>query len=266
MRYCSRECQLKDWKCAVNPHKAMCKILKSREDTSGGASSVPKCSASPAAPSAADMARNKRWRKMIGIGWRLYEEGDYVKAMQTYQSCLSDFPDVEEADFMAGTFHGMTVVCWKQGDFAKSIVFHEKALSVQLKVQGAEHPDVAAAYGNMANVYSDQGDTVKSLELHEKSLAIQLKVLGAEHPDVARSYGNMARAYRDQGDTVKALELHEKSLIIWLKVLGAEHPDVATTYGNMAFVYLDQGDTVKALELHEMRVGPDPISCWESTL
>jgi tetratricopeptide (TPR) repeat protein len=81
----------------------------------------------------------------------------------------------------------MALVYWMQGDLAKSIVFHEKALTIQLQVLGAEHPDVATSYGNIANAYRAQGDKVKALELHEKALAIQLKVIGAGHPEVARS-------------------------------------------------------------------------------
>jgi tetratricopeptide (TPR) repeat protein len=151
-RYCSRECQLKDWKCAVNPRKAMCKILKRREGSSGCASSVPKCTASPAAPNATDTARIKRWGKMLDIGQKLYEEGEYVKAMQTLQRCLSDFADVEDAECLAHTFHDMALVYSKQGGLAKSVVFYEKALVIYLKVLGAEHPDVATTYGNMGSV------------------------------------------------------------------------------------------------------------------
>jgi hypothetical protein len=87
-RYCSRECQLQDWKCAVNPHKDICKILKRREDTSGGASSVPKCSASPAAPSATDTVKIKLWGKMLDIGWKINEENEYVKAMQAFRDAF----------------------------------------------------------------------------------------------------------------------------------------------------------------------------------
>ena len=58
-RYCSRECQLKDWKCAANPHKIMCKILKGRRDTSGGTFS---------ALNAADAGANESMSAMIPSG------------------------------------------------------------------------------------------------------------------------------------------------------------------------------------------------------
>jgi tetratricopeptide (TPR) repeat protein len=172
VRYCSRECQLKDWKSAVNPHKAMCQILKRREDTSGGSSSVPKCPASLAVLNTADEARIIRWRRMIDIGDNLCEKGEYDKAIQTFQRCLSDFADVEDAECLARTFHDMAVVYWKQGDNAKSVVFHEKALAIDLKVLGAEHPNVASSYVGMANVYDDQGNYIKALELQKKALVI----------------------------------------------------------------------------------------------
>jgi tetratricopeptide (TPR) repeat protein len=207
----------------------MCKILKRREDTYGGASSVPKCSASPAVLNTADAARIKRWRKMIDIGHVLGKEGEYDKAVQTFQRCLSEFADVEDAECLAATFHGVATGHSQQSEFAKSIVFYEKALAILLNVLGAEHPNVAGCYGNMAALYYAQGDKVKGLELYGKCLAIQLKVLGAEHPDVANSYGGMASVYSDQGYPVKALKLHEKALSIQVKVLGAERPGTTAT-------------------------------------
>jgi tetratricopeptide (TPR) repeat protein len=81
----------------------------------------------------------------------------------------------------------MACVYYTQGHPAKALELHEESLSIYLKALGAEHPDVAKAYGNMASVYYDQGDAVKALELQEDALIIRLKVLGAEH-SLTKSY------------------------------------------------------------------------------
>jgi hypothetical protein len=38
-----------------------------------------------------------------------------------------------------------------QGKLDKAIEFGEKALSIEIKVLGEEHPDVAASYNNLSN-------------------------------------------------------------------------------------------------------------------
>ena len=47
---------------------------------------------------------------------------------------------------------------------------------VWVQVLGAEHPDTAATYNNMANVYDSQGHNDKALEYYGKALAITEKV------------------------------------------------------------------------------------------
>ena len=39
-----------------------------------------------------------------------------------------------------------------QGKLDKAIEFGEKALGIQIKVLGEEHPDVASSYNNLGNV------------------------------------------------------------------------------------------------------------------
>ena len=135
-----------------------------------------------------------------------------------------------------------------QGDYPKALEWYYKALAIYEKVLGAEHPDTATTYNNIALVYHAQGDYPKALEWYFKALAIFEKALGAEHPDTATTYNNIALVYKAQSDYPKALEWYYKALEIKEKVLGAEHPSTATTYNNIAGVYYAQGDYAKALE------------------
>ena len=74
--------------------------------------------------------------------------------------------------------------CGRQGDYAKALEYHTKALAIFEKVFGSEHPDVATSYNNIGYVYYRQGDYAKALEFYTKALAIKEKVYGSEHPDV----------------------------------------------------------------------------------
>ena len=245
VRYCSKECQLNHWKNAANPHRAACKILKGVEKvtcTSLTTSAVPRRD---------DASRKTRWVKMIEIGGKLFDEGENAKAMQVFQRCLSDFADVEDASCLGLTLLCIAKVCSEQGEYAKAIVFNEKAIRIHLHHLGPTHPDVAIAYCSMGNTYHKQGDYTNALHFHEKALCIQLQSLGPNHVDVGSTYNNMGNVYHLQGNCDKALDFFEKCLRIDQQSLGPNHPHVGNTYSNMGSVCRQQGDYIKALDFFE---------------
>jgi pentatricopeptide repeat protein len=74
----------------------------------------------------------------------------------------------------------MALVYNNQGDYLE---YYEKALAIRLEALGANHPDVATTYNNMASVYGNEGDYAKALELYVKALAIWLEAPGDNHPN-----------------------------------------------------------------------------------
>ena len=62
---------------------------------------------------------------------------------------------------------------------------------------GPEHPDVAASYTGLGNVYDRQGKHEEALGTQSKALEIRLKVLGPDHPDVAASYNSLGSRFID---------------------------------------------------------------------
>ena len=77
---------------------------------------------------------------------------------------------------------------------------HSKALEIELKVLGPEHPDVAASYNNLGTVYTEQGKQEEALGAHSKALEIRLKVFGDVHPKVARTKHNMGLVLKATGN------------------------------------------------------------------
>ena len=135
-----------------------------------------------------------------------------------------------------------------KGDYDKAIEYYQKALKINLKKPGPEHPDVARNYNNMGEAYREKGDYDKAIEYYQKSLKINLKKLEPEHPDVAFNYNNLGLAYDSKGDYDKAIEYYKKSLEINLKKLGPEHPSVARGYNNLGDSCRIKGDYDEAIE------------------
>ena len=69
----------------------------------------------------------------------------------------------------------------------------KRALAIDEKALGPEHPNVAAALNIMAVLCLQEGEYAKAEPLLLRSVAVNEKVLGPEHADVApvhRSIGN----------------------------------------------------------------------------
>jgi tetratricopeptide (TPR) repeat protein len=139
----------------------------------------------------------------------------------------------------------------KLSNFDKALEYYEKALAIQLKVHGDEHPSTGTSYNNLGGVWNDKGEYDKALEYYEKSLAIDLKVHGDQHTSTSTLYHNLGRVWYYKGEYDKALEYYEKSLAIRLKVHGDQHPSTGKSYNNLGLVWSDKGEYDKALEYHE---------------
>jgi tetratricopeptide (TPR) repeat protein len=72
---------------------------------------------------------------------------------------------------------------------------HERALRIQMKMLGEEHPDTAASLSNIGEVYYSMGKHERALEHHERALRIMVKVLGEEHPSTITSRVNLAQTH-----------------------------------------------------------------------
>jgi tetratricopeptide (TPR) repeat protein len=126
-----------------------------------------------------------------------------------------------------------------------------RALGINEKNLGSEHPDVARDLNNLAWLLKDTNRQAEAERLFRRALAINEKVLGPEHPDVATSLNNLALLYDNLAQHAKAEPLYERAVGILEKVLGSEHPDVAWSLNRLAELYRAQGQYAKAQPLHE---------------
>jgi len=155
-------------------------------------------------------------------------------------------PSLEEANAL----NQQVVKLYQQGRYSDAITVAEKALAINEKVLGAEHPKVATSLNNLAMLYYYLGEYARSKPLYLRALAIREKTLGAEHPKVALSLNNLAMLYYYLGDYARAEPLLKRALAIREKALGAEHPHVATSLNNLALLYDSLGDYTRAEPLY----------------
>jgi len=188
----------------------------------------------------------------------LYEEGKYREASTALQRCLQLRPDDPVI------LNDLAVSLALAGDYAAAEPLSRRALAIDEKVLGPDHPEVATALGNLASLLQDKGDYAGAEPLFRRALAIDEKKLGPDHPLVATGANNLGLLLKDEGNYEGAESLFRRALAIDEKALGPDHPGLAIDLSNLASILARKGDYAgaeglfrRALEIDEKALGPD---------
>jgi tetratricopeptide (TPR) repeat protein len=137
------------------------------------------------------------------------------------------------------------------GRYEEAFEQHQRSLELYRQSKGPDHPWVAHALNNMANLLHDMGRFETALEYHQQALAIREKALGEDHPEVANSLNNMGNTLRALGRLDEARTTLERALAIREKALGEDHFLVQVSELNLAKVLLAEGRPGEARPLLE---------------
>ena len=120
------------------------------------------------------------------LGQSLYEQGKYKESAVAYQRCRQIRPD----DGMV--LNNTAVSLMLAGDYATAEPLLRRALAIDEKSLGPDHPTVAIRLNNLAVLLPMKGDYAGAEPLYRRALAIDEKALGPDHPDVARDLNDLA--------------------------------------------------------------------------
>jgi Tetratricopeptide repeat len=109
-----------------------------------------------------------------------------------------------------------------------------RLLPDQIRVLGADHPQVLTTRNNIAAWTGFRGNAPKALRLFRELLPEAIRMLGADHPSVLSIRNNIAVWPAQSGNAREALRLFQELLPDQIHVLGADHPDVQATRNRIA--------------------------------
>ncbi len=138
-----------------------------------------------------------------------------------------------------------------QGRYAEAEPLFKRALAINEKALGPEHPRVATSLNNLANLYRAQGKSAEAELLVKRSLAIWEKILPPDDLSVAPGLNLLGFLYSRQGKYAEAEAILKRSLAIREKTLGPEHPRFASTLSDLASLYYLQGNYAEAEPLYK---------------
>jgi tetratricopeptide (TPR) repeat protein len=108
-----------------------------------------------------------------------------------------------------------------------------RALAIDEKSLGPEHPDVARDLNNLAALLLATNRLGEAEPIMRRALAIDEKSLGPDHPRVATGLNNLAELLRATNRLAEAEPLYQRALAIDEKSFGPDHPDVATCLNSL---------------------------------
>jgi eukaryotic-like serine/threonine-protein kinase len=119
---------------------------------------------------------------------------------------------------------------------------HERALEIDRRVLGDDHPRVAFRLENLAIVAQNMGDLKQAETLYLDALKRQEHIYGDRHPEIAVVKGNYGLLLQREGRLTEAEPLLQSALDIKLSLYGPSHFMVGYSRVSLAILLHDKGD------------------------
>ena len=180
------------------------------------------------------------WLFLVVLAW-----------VSSRRGAAADEPSLEEAHRLGQ----QAVELYQAGRYQEALPLQQRALEINEKVLGSEHPDIVTGLNNLAGIYRGFGGHRPGPATLPAGPEDPAKGPEREHPDTATTLNNLAALYWAMAAYDQALPLDQWASAIREKVLGPEHADTSVSLHNLATLYQSKGD---------LRPGPAPVGAGVS--
>ncbi|KAK9101728.1 hypothetical protein Sjap_018982 [Stephania japonica] len=134
----------------------------------------------------------------------------------------------------SGAYSLLAVVLYHTGDFNQATIYQQKALDINERELGLDHPDTMKSYGDLAVFYYRLQHTELALKYVNRALYLLHLTCGPSHPNTAATYINVAMMEEGLGNIHVALRYLHEALKCNQRLLGADHIQTAASYHAIA--------------------------------
>jgi tetratricopeptide (TPR) repeat protein len=180
--------------------------------------------------------------------------GDLAGAVASYQQALAREETASGAEGSRVAVRLNDLALLLEPERAEPLV--RRALAIQQKAMGPEHPETASTLSNLANLLLATNRLDEAERVQRQALRTLEAALGPEHARVAISSSNLADVLAAKGEFAAARKLYERTLAIDEKIYGPSHPEVAADLENLAAVVeqIGQKDEARKLLLRAKKI------------
>ena len=186
----------------------------------------------------------------IDLGILEHKKGNDVKAIEYYTQALPILLECKGGENIAiiEAYHALAGAYQVVDSFALSEQCYKKAIDIERRIYGDNHPSVATTIDNLGILYSEIGKHEEALKQHAEALKIRLSFFPEQSEYVSNSYNNIATCLYRLGSLDKAIEYTNKALQIDSLLTGGETARYATSLANLATMLSDNKQHDEALE------------------
>ncbi|KAK1374002.1 Clu domain-containing protein [Heracleum sosnowskyi] len=166
----------------------------------------------------------------------------------------------------AGAYSLLAVVLYHTGDFNQATIYQQKALDINERELGLDHPDTMKSYGDLAVFYYRLQHTELALKYVKRALYLLHLTCGSSHPNTAATYINIAMMEEGLGNVHVALRYLHKALKCNQQLLGPDHIQTAASYHAIAIALslmeaypLSVQHEQTTLHILKTKLGPDDL-------
>ena len=181
------------------------------------------------------------------LGWLRHQQGQFGEAKDLYVRSLS---------ILETSLASQTDVSYVLADLAKvysreqqwtlAKQTYERALEIDRRILGDDHPRVAFDVQNLAIVAQNIGDLKLAETLYRDAIKRQELAYGDRHPETAAAKGNYGLLLQREGRLAEAEPLLRSALDVVLKLYGPDNYNVGYARVSLAMLLHDQGNLREA--------------------
>lgn len=152
---------------------------------------------------------------------------------------LDSYPNSEDSQEKATIYTAKGNVCLLEGRLDDSIDWFKKALEIQKKISGEDHPTTMTVYNNIGLIYHACRKCEDALAIYQQMREASEKRWGEKHPNTTSIYRNIGNVYRTKRRYRDALMWYEKAAKIREEVYGMDHIRTGIIYNDIGLAYTD---------------------------
>eukprot|EP00898_Chlorokybus_atmophyticus_P005403 jgi/Chlat1/5864/Chrsp4S06238 len=175
-------------------------------------------------------------RSLMEVSKAALDRGELDEAFSSATQALGKLSAVFGAwhCVTAGAYSLLAVVLYHKGDFLQAAVYQQKALHINERELGLDHPDTMKSYGDLAVFYYRLEHTELAHRYVSRALYLLHLTCGASHPNTAATYINVAMMEQGLGHVHISLRYLHEALMCNKHLLGPTHVQTAASYHAIA--------------------------------
>ncbi|CAH9075729.1 unnamed protein product [Cuscuta epithymum] len=167
---------------------------------------------------------------------------------------------------IASAYSLLAVVLYHTGDFNQATIYQQKALDINERELGLDHPDTMKSYGDLSVFYYRLQHIELALKYVNRALFLLHFTCGLSHPNTAATYINVAMMEEGMGNAQIALRYLHEALKCNKRLLGPDHIQTAASYHAIAIALslmeaysLSVQHEQTTLQILRAKLGPDDL-------